>query len=456
MKTKVVPFLCIVAIVMIVLLLWHITSPEEYIPTTEYNTNAAPDDYNPQLELNTNEYTHETDENEYPLELYELYQCPTEYSIETSPHLSPSNLQLALFAHMAFFPFDFNAGDTPRLRGFSPLHYEPFYEWILTSGANGLNAFGFNFAHEMTGWQLLHTYYDDETGFGANLFADENADTLVLAIRGSDGNMAPALLTQSGTWWCNFRSMTGYRHSHMDALSAFLHDPAISKMLYGANLYITGHSLGGFLSYMATYELFRMGQSDQIQRVVVFSTPLFAASTMAHVYALPANLRNRMQHFYVTGDRVSGLIGIEMEGSPHNYSTFELISQLLNTMTNVHAVDIPPTLDTFVNFMISMERIFPVPLPNHMMEIIWLVNGAMSADAMALTAAFRDMISHVTVAHTWHSPQAELIWSEEVSIFETLGNHTLALASDMAIDMFRHIFDMDTHFMMNFYPHLLK
>ncbi|MCL2287526.1 MAG: lipase family protein [Firmicutes bacterium] len=367
---------------------------------------------------------------------------------------SPSDLQLALFAHMAFFPFDFNVGKQPGSPQFSSLHYRPFVNYIMMSGAAGQNRYGFNFLAEMEGWYLLSTYYDRATGFSITFYSCLNEDTIILAIRGSDGNVGTALLTQSGTWWCNFRSMAGERHSHINSLVNVLNSPATLSLLDGANIYITGHSLGGYLSYIATYELVRMGFEDNIIRVVAFSAPLLNADTVNLVSGLPPATRSKITHYYVSEDLIAGIVGVDMGSEPPEYGAFELINRLFGTMRDVRSVEIPPAIYTLSTLMAALGDVLQLELPAHMTEIIWRLYGAMGADAMAITNEFRRLVRHETVTHTWHSPPRPTTRSSDVSIGYLLLNHTPELLSEFIADTVASIFDTDTHFMMNFYPPL--
>ena len=372
------------------------------------------------------------------------------------PPLSPSDLQLALFAHMAFFPFDFNAGETPRGRGFSSIHYVPFYERVMSTDFRGQNAYGFRFRTETTGWYLSHIHIDNPTGFKAVVYATECARSIVLAFRGTYGNIDEALLNQAGPWWCNFRSIAGYDHSHVGALLRFLNMPATTQMLRDANIYITGHSLGGYLAYIATHELARLGLEGNIQRVAAFSAPIFTAHTIEMIAALSPETRSRMIHYYVPNDFIAGFVGIDMGLTVPTTGVFAHTSQLLRTLMDVRGVDISPSIYSFSNVMIMVERLRPLGLPDHIVELIWRLNGAMGAEALALTNQFRRLIRHEAVPQTWHTQRPDPTWDEDASMLTILRNFSQEWVMDVATDMMQQIFDVDAHFMMNFYPWLAE
>jgi len=377
------------------------------------------------------------------------------------PRKSPSDLQLALFAHMAFFPFDFNEGSPPDFTRFGTFHYRPFLNYIIPEDANGQNRYGFSFAEEMEGWYWLFSFNADATDFSISVYSCAYGDTIILAIRGTDGNVATSLATRSGTWWCNFQAMVGYPHSHVGSLISFLDGSAtpdivdIFNLLDGADIYITGHSLGGYLAYVATYELTQMGFEDNIKRVVAFSAPIFDVSTVEMIAALKPTTRSRITHYYVPEDLIAGFVGVEMTSDFHVYGTFELTSRLFGTLRDVRNVDVPPTIYALSNLMIGVEERLPFGLPYYFAELIWRLNGAMGTEALAITNEFRSLVQHVPLAQTWHTPRAYPSRPADASLPYILRNHTPELISEIVIDMMVRIFDADTHFMMNFYPHLV-
>ena len=365
------------------------------------------------------------------------------------PVQSPSNLQLALFAHMAYFPFDFNSGQLPSSPQFTPFQYRPFVNNIVVN-----NQFGFDFFTEMQGW-YLYTTATTSSGFSATVYTCQDGTTVVLAIRGSYGDFGQSLMAQSGTWWCNFRSMQGYRHSHIYCLVDFLHMPNIQEKLSAGRVYITGHSLGGYLAYVAAYEMSNMGLERNLRRVVVFSAPMFDRGTQQKLLSLFPITRNGITHFYVPGDHIAGAVGVGVGPQP-GYGGFQLLNQLLQTMENVRGTDIPPAIYALNSFMTTVENFLPFGLPGYATDIIWLLNGAMGAEALEINQEFRSHVRHVPVEQTWFTPRPEMPWSSDASIFEIVRNYTPELMMDIILDMLERIFDTDTHFMMNFYSHLAQ
>ena len=372
------------------------------------------------------------------------------------PRKSPSDLQLALFAHMAFFPFDFNAEGRPDLSQFTTFHYRPFLNYVVPPGTNGKNQYGFSFAEEMEGWYLLQTYHNRTTDFSISFYVCAYGDTVILSIRGTDGNARISVLTQSGTWWCNFQTMAGVRHSHVGSLISILNDPATLAILEGTDIYITGHSLGGYLAYVAAYELAQMGFEDNIKRVVTFSAPIFSADTMEMISTLKPATRNRITHYYVSEDLIAGFVGVEMGSAIPTYNAFELTSQLFTTLRDVRGVDVPPAIYALSNLMIGVGNRLPFSLPDYMIELLWRLNGAMSADALAITNEFRNLVQHVPLVQTWHTPIVPPSRPADASLAYILRNYTPELIGEIVVDMVVRIFDADTHFMMNFYPHLVN
>ena len=369
-----------------------------------------------------------------------------------SPPPSPSDLQLALFAHMAFFPFDFTVGETPHERGFTKLHYEPFYNGIMSINDYGLNDYGFNFEYEMQGWQLSHVYNNGYSGFRAVFYESECGRTQILSLRGTDGDIGLALLHQEGPWWCNFRAMTGERHSQALALIDFLMNPSTIARLTDTHIYITGHSLGGYLSYTAAYELVRLGFEGNIKRVLAFSAPLFTENTLQMMESIGPSLRGRIAHYYVPSDLIAGFIGTQMYETIPDYGIFRLLNMLLSTMRETRNTDVPRTLYTVSNLMVGVENITPFAAPDHIIELIWRLDGAMNDEALVLERQFRALIPHVAVPQTWHSERTPSPIADDASLLDILLNYTRELALEIMFDMIERIFDVDSHFMMNFYP----
>jgi len=411
-------------------------------------------DATPAYEKNENEEKeHIPPTHEYEEETEEPYIPQPEPEVEPEPirvATPASDLHLAMFAHMAFFPFHFNEGQSPVGRNFTPMHYRPFFDLVMTPDANGLNYYGFNFAAEMEDWQLQQVYLDRETGFKVVVFAAEGSTAL--AIRGTYGTLDTALTNQTGSWWYNIRSLTGETHSHIAPLAAFLNSQDIFELLQDTNIYITGHSLGGYLAYIAALQLVEMGLEDNIQRVAAFSAPIFDVQTIDRVRNLNPQLRSRIIHYYVPGDLISGAVGIPQDMP--NYGLFTMVGLLFATLQDVRGAEIPAVFPPLVNMLTNLEGILPFALPDYVPELIWLLNGAMGAEAQALTNQFQTLIQHVQVQQTWHSPRADTPWAASASALDIIRNYTPELGMEIIADMIQGIFDADTHFMFNFYGHL--
>lgn len=360
---------------------------------------------------------------------------------------SPSCLQLALFAHMAYFPFDFNTGERPHYHDFKPFHHKPFYDHVMSYNAWGFNAFGFNFQNEMLGWNLLGVFDDAETGFRAVLYHNDDKDKVVISIRGSYGGIFEALTTQEGTWWCNFQSLLGIQHSHTSSLSLFLHDPSVFELLTDSDIYITGHSLGGYLSYRAVYELAQMGLEENVKRVVAFSAPTFNMDTHNAINALNFTTQQRIIHFYVYQDLIAGITGADGLYDFPGYDSFVIVSRLLRNLRNVHGMDVPSSFQIISDAIGFAEGVLPFSTPAHIREVLWVVEGAFSENAIKFQDEFNELVWHELVAQTWHSPRP-------VPNIPLIPNVVEGFAVDLVFDLLDRIFDADTHFMMNFYDHL--
>lgn len=353
---------------------------------------------------------------------------------------SPTCLQLALFAHMAFFPFDFNETTSPYGLGHNPFHYQPFYDLVISN-----NAYNFDFNEQMSGWNLSHTYNDFSTGFRVSIYVNDSGCRTVLAFRGAYGELLEALMEQTGTWWCNFNAMTGEPHSHIDSLQRFLYQHV--DLLADTKIYLTGHSLGGYLSYIAVHELVQMGFEANIRRAVAFSAPIFTEETITLINNLDSATRSRIAHFYVPQDLIAGFVGIDIPYDFPGYDSFLVVSQLFETMRDVRGLDIPFTVEAVSNLLAVVEILFPISLPPHVVELMWRLNAAFGEDALALSYEFKDLVWHVPVTHTWHTPRPDPDWPIRIDLIREL-------LADIIFDMVDRIFDADTHVMMNFYSHL--
>ena len=343
---------------------------------------------------------------------------------------------------MAYFPFDFAAGERSRVSYFNEL--------IMDTNSRGRNSFGFNFDDEMEDWHLVKVHNVASTGFRVVVYSCPEGRAIVLAFRGTTGSLENAVLHQTGAWWCNFRSLAGYRHSHIGNMVDFISKPATIELLQDAYIYITGHSLGGYLSYVATYELAQLGFEGNIKRVAVFAAPILNDETFTLISALGRVTRRRMVHYYVPEDLIAGAIGVEMEGYPQG-GAFEQLTQLFGTLQDARDIDVPPAVYTFSNLMGTVERLVPLGMPEHITELVWKLNGAMGEDAIRRTAHFKRLVRHVAVEQTWHTARPDPIWYRDVSLRYMIRNYTQELAVEIALDMIGRVFDEDTHYMMNFY-----
>lgn len=380
---------------------------------------------------------------------------PTEPPVEVvGSYLSPTDLQLALFAHMAFFPFDFNeAGLRPGSPEFTPLHYAPFVTHVV--GRPGtLNAYGFSFAEEMYDWYLTDTHHDPATGFSAAVYACALGEGVVLSFRGSYGDLDNAIATQTGTWWYNFRSLAGYDHAHVGSLTAFLHTLEGTLLNQDTRIYITGHSLGGYLAYVAAYQLANMGLEENIGRVVAFSAPIFNAHTVEMMLTLSPETRQRMAHYYVEGDFIAGAVGVGGGSMPPGQSPFALLNSLLLTLSNTHGIEVPESVGAMAGMMATVENFMPIAMPEAFTGLIWQLHNVVGAESLAITTQFTGLIAHYPVPQTWHTPRPEHVGVRDMAPMDLMRNYSPELILEIMGETIFSIFDPDTHFMMNFYDYL--
>jgi hypothetical protein len=354
---------------------------------------------------------------------------------------SPSCLQLALFAHMAYFPFNFTIGQLPdRASGYNPFHYAPFVDYVLAVDHQQVNRFGFNFYEQMQGWVLERVYNDAVTGFGAAVFTNDRA--VVFALRGTDGGIMDALLRQTGSWWCNLQSLGGYQHSHVYSMEAFFNRDDINALMRGADVYITGHSLGGFLSYRAAYML-AMREVD-IARVLTFNAPLFYVQTVYDVTEMNAVLRSRISHLYVQEDLIAGLLGIRRDIDFPPDGGFQMLYRLIRTLDDTEGVDVHTFIRGITGGLALGTGMIPVnTFSPEIRRVLWWLDGALQEEARQISADFQTLVWHETVTHTWPNPG--------FSSSRWIANTALGIVNGIIED----IYNMGSHYMMNFYSHLL-
>ncbi len=120
---------------------------------------------------------------------------------------------------------------------------------------------------EMVGWKVLLTFYNPVTGFEAAAYAKDN--NLVLATRGSESHDIADIVQD----WV-IADAIGYilgLNAQLPAMEEFV---SMAVKMYGheyENIYVTGHSLGGYLALMASSQLVKHGMEDKIRKVVTFN-----------------------------------------------------------------------------------------------------------------------------------------------------------------------------------------
>jgi len=374
---------------------------------------------------------------------------------------SLSCLQLALFAHMAYIPFNFNNAESPHGRNYKEMHYQSFMLDIMNVDASSLNSREFNFMQEMEGWILIYPPHRDATDLGISVYIHQEHNGLVLAIRGTYGGIASSLWRREGAWWCNLSSLsTSHRHSQIDAIINFLERPEIRGLLQRSDIYITGHSLGGYLSYIATSHLYQMGFADNIRRVAAFSAPTFTSSTMYMLENLPESLRGRITHYYIAGDLIAGIIGIEASYEFPGYLASDLLRNILRNLETVHDATVPAWFYTVLGLLGVQEYVYATwsdlfdrfiisipnsPIPEHIRKVLWLLYIATTDEANNKST----MLSNI-------------IWVEQmeadsrVTITPSIPLLPIVFERHLFDNIIAGIFDIDTHLIMNFYQHLSR
>lgn len=120
---------------------------------------------------------------------------------------------------------------------------------------------------ELKGWVVLESVYNPITGFEAAAYAKDN--NLVIATRGSEAKNLADIVQD----WM-YADIIGYvsgLNFQLPAMETFIKRVSDRYADYYDNIYVTGHSLGGYLAIMASSQLVKHGHKDSIRSVVTFN-----------------------------------------------------------------------------------------------------------------------------------------------------------------------------------------
>ena len=158
---------------------------------------------------------------------------------------------------------------------------------------------------EMKDWQVVLSVYNPITGFEAAAYAKDN--NLVLATRGSEKKDLADMVQD----WV-VADAIGYisgMNAQVPAMKTFV---AMAVEMYGdryENIYVTGHSLGGYLAMMASAQLVKHGMEDKIRDVVTFNGlgMNLGAALMWDMddYARLLRIHGKLKHYRTDNDVVS-------------------------------------------------------------------------------------------------------------------------------------------------------
>ena len=172
---------------------------------------------------------------------------------------SVSNRDLAMAAQIAYF----NLSEGARLDNLPTL---------LRDKINN-NFSDIAKIEELKGWKVYKTHYDFISGFQA--VALKNGSNIIVAHRGSNNPLKSNESLLSNTWdtyadWLATNVISGLTGMNQQAPNARSFINEIVAANPNSKIYITGHSLGGQLSYIAAAEAFRRNNGE-IKKVVVFN-----------------------------------------------------------------------------------------------------------------------------------------------------------------------------------------
>ena len=178
---------------------------------------------------------------------------------------------------------------------------------VLSSTDRKLTVEGYGVAgstSELKGWTVLMSVYNPLTGFEGAAYAKDN--NLVIAFRGSESHDMADLLQD---WLC--ADIIGYLSGlnwQLPAMETFVEN-VVNK--YGSsydNIYVTGHSLGGYLALMSSSQLLWRGMKDKIEGVLTFNG--LGLSPMSGIldlddYVNLQSIRSKIKNYRTYSDIVS-------------------------------------------------------------------------------------------------------------------------------------------------------
>ena len=129
------------------------------------------------------------------------------------------------------------------------------------------DALGYAKLSELNGWKLVDSYIigtsskGKELFFAANTYQNTNTKDVVVAFRGTDDGW---------DWLENLVIYPIPWTSHPQAVDAELYINKIAKK-YSSKIYITGHSLGGYLAAYATGAISNTSNKDKLAKCAIFN-----------------------------------------------------------------------------------------------------------------------------------------------------------------------------------------
>lgn len=164
---------------------------------------------------------------------------------------------------------------------------------------------------ELDGWEVLMSVYNPYTGFEASAYAKDN--NLVLATRGSEAHDLADIVQD----WviADFVGFLIGMNAQLPAMETFVAEVVEQYGDEYDNIYVTGHSLGGYLALMASSQLVEHDVEDKIREVVTFNGlgmnlggSLVGTILDLDDYSNFGKIQGKLKHYRTDNDVVS-LIG---------------------------------------------------------------------------------------------------------------------------------------------------
>jgi len=203
-------------------------------------------------------------------------------------------------------------------------------------------------------WKIVDCSGEKWANIATHFYATtyKNGKNVVIAYRGTDGEVGEWINNFVGIGLLNYHSEEGYARNYVGK---------IARKYSDCNIYITGHSLGGYLAQIATSEIVRNYNMDIVKKVVYFNAPglnFNIAIPMVHTvpevkeYAKTGNLTL----YKIKGDMPSNYFGVHF-GNIESFDIAEEVSRYYGESEHISLRFIPGSIITRMAVELSVNKV---------------------------------------------------------------------------------------------------